>query len=206
MPKPMIQLVKLLAVLLVVYLVFVLFIQDDRVVLPPGVQAAEEPVQEAMEPIVVYEDDDYSVTAFATFRLEAKVLARERYRNDREADLSPIDLALGWRRMSDQKVVDEIKISQRGRWYEWRTKGALPIPQRDIEQCSANMHLLPKNDRVRKAMLAVRTGEIISLDGYLVNVSAPDGWSWQSSATRSDTGSGACEVIWVESFEVIRSE
>ena len=205
MPRAAGRIIPIAVVLAVCGLFYYFVIYEDRVVLPPGVQASDEPLQDAMDPIVVYEDDDYSVTALASFSMEAKVLARERYRNDREADLSPIDLALGWKRMSDQSVVDEINISQRGRWYQWRTKGALPIPQGDIESCSANMHMLPKNDRVRKALLAVRTGEIISLQGYLVNVTSPDGWRWNSSMTRSDTGAGACEVIWVESFEVIRS-
>jgi hypothetical protein len=35
-----------------------------------------------------------------------------------------------------------------------------------------------------------------------VDVSAPDGWQWRSSRTRTDSGAGACEVIWVEDVEL----
>ena len=205
MPKGSAALIKLVVFTLVVGAVYVLFIHEDRVVLPPGVKAPDAPVQFNIEPVVVYEDDGHRVTAVAEFSLQAKVLGRERYRNDAEAALSPIDLALGWRRMSDQKVVDQIDISQYGRWYRWETDH-LPIPQRDIERCSANMHMIPKNDQVRSALLAVRTGEIVSIQGYLVDVSASNNWSWSTSRTRDDTGDGACEIVWVEAFEVVQSD
>jgi hypothetical protein len=205
MPKLAVGLIKLALFALIVGGAYVLFIHEDRVVLPPGVLAPDEPVQVNIDPLVVHEDDDHQVTAVAEFSLRAKVLGRERYRNDTEAALSPIDLALGWQRMSDQRVVDEIDISQYGRWYRWETSH-MPIPARDIERCSANMHMIPKDDRVRDALLDVRTGEIVFIDGYLVNVSASNNWTWNTSKTRDDTGSGACEILWVEAFEVVQTD
>lgn len=205
MPRGLAGFIKLGVFLLIVGSAYVLFIHEDRVVLSPGVKAPDEPTQFNIDPLVVYEDDDHQITAVAEFRLQAKVLGRERYRNDTEAALSPIDLALGWQRMSDQSVVDEIEFSQRGRWYTWRTNN-LPIPLRDIERCSANMHMIPKDDTVRDALLAVRTGEIIAMEGYLVNVSASNGWTWNTSRTRDDTGNGACEIVWVHTFEVVETD
>ena len=205
MSKGLAGLIKLGVFLLIVGSAYVLFIHEDRVVLSPGVKAPDEPTQFNIDPLVVYEDDDHQITAVAAFRLQAKVLGRERYRNDTEAALSPIDLALGWQRMSDQSVVDEIDISQRGRWYTWRTNN-LPIPLRDIERCSANMHMIPKDDTVRDKLLDVRTGEIIAMEGYLVDVSASNGWTWNTSRTRDDTGNGACEIVWVQTFEVVETD
>jgi hypothetical protein len=51
-----------------------------------------------------------TLTSLASFDIRARVLARERYRFDRAADLSPIDLALGWGRMSESAVLDQLKI------------------------------------------------------------------------------------------------
>lgn len=205
MPKAAAGLIKIVVVLLVLGGLYLLLFHEDRVVLSPGVKAPNEPVQFNIEPLVVYEDDDHQVTAVAEFSLQAKVLGREGYRSDVEASLSPIDLVLGWQRMSDQTVVDEIDISQHGRWYRWEAS-SLPIPQRDIERCSANMHMIPKNDTLGGKLLAVRTGEIVFIEGYLVNVWASDNWGWNTSTTRDDTGGGACEIIWVESFEVVETE
>lgn len=48
-----------------------------------------------------------------------------------------------------------------------------------------------------------KQGQIVELSGYLIRADADDGWYWQSSLTRNNTGAHACEVIYVESFQVI---
>jgi len=48
----------------------------------------------------------------------------------------------------------------------------------------------------------VRVGQVVALRGYLVRVQSPDGWRWNSSMTRSDSGNGACEVVWVRHIAV----
>ena len=104
--------------------------------------------------------------------------------------------------MSDTTVLQRISISQRGRFYYWSTAD-FPIPRREIETSSANMHMIPADDRVEAALKSVRPGQIVTVRGYLVEARAPDGWRWRSSMTREDTGAGACELIWVESVSMI---
>ena len=169
---------------------------------PPGILVHEAPVQQALNttpPLLV--KPGYRITPLESFSLEARVLGRERYRFDRAAHLSPIDLALGWGPMSDQAVLEHIDISQSGRFYFWHVE-RFPIPQRDIETHSANMHMIPATREVEHQLLNIRAGQLMTLHGYLVEVHAADGWQWRSSLTREDTGSGACELVWVESLEV----
>ena len=49
--------------------------------------------------------------------------------------------------------------------------------------------------------LPVRRGEFVAMRGYLVTVGGPDGFYWNTSLRRDDTGNGACEVFYVESVE-----
>ena len=164
----------------------------------PGVTAAGAPLQTALDGTApAFTKAGYQVQALARFELEARVLGVERYRFDRGADLSPVDLALGWGRMSDSAVLDRITISQGGRAYFWRTP-QYPIPRQEIETSSANMHLVPANDEVARQLSAVRRGHTVRLAGYLIEARGADGWRWRSSLTRNDTGNGACELIWVE--------
>ncbi|MEE9100700.1 MULTISPECIES: hypothetical protein [Pseudomonas] len=142
----------------------------------------------------------YSIYPLQDFNLEAVVLGREDYRLGREAELSPTDLALGWGPMADPNVLAGIRITQGNRWYHWHAD-TMPIPRRDIETHSANMHMIPANDSVARALAQVDKGERIRLSGKLVRVEGDDGWRWVSSLTREDTGAGACELIWVESLE-----
>ena len=91
--------------------------------------------------------DGHTITPLQPFRLEARVLGREDYRFDRGARISPTDLALGWGPMADPQVLARIDISQGNRWYHWRTDD-FPIPRREIETHSANMHLIPADATV----------------------------------------------------------
>ncbi|MFW6303506.1 MAG: hypothetical protein ACOC2L_02700 [Candidatus Sumerlaeota bacterium] len=162
----------------------------------PGVTAPVEPVQVNLETPDSFEHGDYTITRLAKFQINAKVLSRKKYRWDRGASVSPIDLALGWGPMSDEKVLEAIDISQSGRWYHWRTD-AFPIPRRQIETNSANMHMIPANDQIRKRLGKVRKGQLVSIEGYLVQLKGNDGLRWKSSLTRQDTGDASCELVYV---------
>ncbi|MBC7781458.1 MAG: hypothetical protein H7125_15285 [Proteobacteria bacterium] len=166
---------------------------------PPGVLASDLPVQSSPGQARRFQRNGYELTALATFEISARVLGAEHYRTDREAQLAPVDLALGWGRMSDSEVLKHISISQSGRFYFWRTDN-FPIPRQEIETFSANMHMIPADERIEAALKAVRPGQLITVRGYLVEAGAVDGWKWRSSLTRTDTGAGACELIWVESL------
>jgi len=48
----------------------------------------------------------------------------------------------------------------------------------------------------------VRAGDLVHIRGYLVNAHMPDGGEWRTSTTRSDSGAGACELVWVEDLEI----
>lgn len=79
----------------------------------------------------------------------------------------------------------------------------MPIPTNEVIVSSANMHMVPADDFVRRQIKKARPGSIIKLKGYLVSIVADDGWNWSSSLTRNDTGDGACELIFVQDFEVL---
>jgi hypothetical protein len=149
-----------------------------------------------------FQFDAYQITPMAEFQLKAKVLAAKHYSHDREAELAPVDLALGWGPMSKQKNLDELTISQSGRWYRWRTDD-FPIPRKDIETNSANMHFIPGNDTIKKKLKSIKEGDTVKLMGYLVHINGNDGWRWTSSMTRNDTGDHSCEVILLEDITTI---
>jgi len=167
-----------------------------------GVLVQRDPVQNILDRGEVWQKDNYTIKALADFDIEARVLSKELYSSGREADLSPVDLALGWGSMSDSEVLSSLSISQRNRFYFYRWENQPPRPPAEIASHSANMHMIPANAQIEKTLKEVRAGQVVRLRGKLVAVSAPDGWRWQSSLTREDTGAGACELFRVESVEV----
>jgi hypothetical protein len=165
-----------------------------------GELAPAEPVQGGVAGNPNLQRPGYHLTPLASYDVTARVLSVEPYYFDRQADLSPVDFALGWGPMSDDEVLESIAISQRGRFYYWNVQ-QFPIPRGQIEPHSANTHLIPANAAVKDRIESIRPGQVVHLRGYLVEVKADDGWRWKSSLTRSDTGGGACELMWVEQAE-----
>jgi len=71
----------------------------------------------------------------------------------------------------------------------------------------SNTHLLANSDGVRKAIGKINIGDQVLLRGKLINY-APACCSEQlriSSLIRTDTGNGACEVMMVESAEILKA-
>lgn len=169
---------------------------------PPGELAPNDPKQGAIDRPYEFDAQGFGLTARARFSLTARVLARERYRLDPMAELVPYDVALGWGLMSDTSVLDRIDVSQGNRFYYWHTADD-SLPLAELARHSANMHLIAANSDVADAIAGARVGQIVSLEGVLVDISRPDGGGMRTSLTRDDTGAGACEIVWVERIEAL---
>lgn len=164
----------------------------------PGMIAPNSPRQMNLTEKLPFRHQDYVITPLAMFELEARVLGIQQYRFDREADLAPYDLVLGWGLMSDERVLNALTIAQSHRFYAWWSEH-LPLPGAAIALNSANMHIIPANRDIAKQLRLVRRGHVVSIKGFLVRADASN-WHWISSLTRQDTGAGACELIWVQDF------
>lgn len=172
---------------------------------PKAVQAPVAQQIHAQTPVQTPTDkapfafEGYQIRPLAQFSVRARVLGREDYRMDKDAELSPIDLALGWKQMADPAVYGPLNITQGGRWYRYSWKDQPPIALQEIIESSANMHMIPANAAVLQALKKAREGRFIQISGYLVEATNTQGWRWTSSLTRSDSGGGSCELVFVES-------
>lgn len=171
----------------------------------PGVLVAELPVQQAVpsdSPPIRH--GNYTLYPQARFEITARLLSSERYRHDGGASLSPIDWALGWGRMSDGAVLEQLGIRQGARFFTYRWQGAPPIPADEIIRSATNAHLIPADESIWKQLKRTAPGRVVRIEGLLVNAVGDDGFRWNSSLTREDTGAGACELIYVRSVSVLR--
>jgi hypothetical protein len=73
----------------------------------------------------------------------------------------------------------------------------------------SNNHLVTDDPRVARELRKVRIGDQVHFRGYLVDYSVvrngAAGTPRVSSTVRTDAGNGACEVVYVEDFEVLAS-
>ncbi len=184
---------------LAVFTIIGLTLFSGRVEYPPGTAVSTTPLQHSYRlPAASRQLDEYTIYPVAEFRIKALVLSTKQYFWRSDSKLSEIDLALGWGPMSNDAVLSELQIRQSGRWYYYRWQGRPPIPPDDIRSHSTNLHTVPANEEVRRQLREIRAGQVVYLEGELINISRADGWHWKSSTSRTDTGNGACELMWVE--------
>lgn len=164
----------------------------------PGEVAPAEPMQIETDDARAFAYKRFRITPLADFRLEARVLGTERYSLGPESELAPIDVAFGWGPMSDNTVIDKLRISQGNRFYMYFWEGEPPIPLNQIVSHSANMHMIPSSPEIEQRLERLRKGSVVALKGKLVQVDSDDNWHWRSSLSRTDSGAGACELVWVE--------
>ena len=151
---------------------------------------------------MMFMHETYLIQPLAKFEVHARVLSRERYFLGRESDLAPFDLALGWGQMSDETILSHFSFSQSSRWYWW-SADPLPIAKQEVIRSSANMHMVPADKQIARQIKRVRTGSLVKFKGYLIEAKGDDGWRWRSSLSREDSGNKACEIVYVQEFEVL---
>ncbi|MEO7650594.1 MAG: hypothetical protein ABIZ80_08995 [Bryobacteraceae bacterium] len=187
---------KIALVLLGILLVCGTFRSSNRPNLPPGTLAADEPSQ-SITPGRSWEHAGHQITALARFRVRALVLSTERYWTDPASSLSPVDLVLGWGPMSDPATVRQFRFSQGARWFHMRPIDRLQLPIAYLQNHCSNMHMIPADGRISSQLKSISSWDVVDISGYLVEASR-ERFRIRSSLSRTDTGGGACEVVWVE--------
>ncbi len=182
-----------------------LFMPRRPITHPAGVLVPEPPAQTDIPWKSLGTVAGWNLTAVAEYHVRGRVLGTKRYYGDPNSDLVPIDVAIGWKRMTDQAVLDQFEISMGNRFffYEWADQPA--IPPEEIKVSAANNHLISANAEVKGVIRGLRVGQILKMDGFLVNAAGPEGRTWNSSTTREDSGNGACELFYVVSAKAVNS-
>lgn len=196
---------KFLSALLAIILAWLVYAYLHRpIIYPPGILIAAEPEQTALpDSAAPIRHGPFQLKPLARFALDARLLHRKIYRYDRESALAPVDLAVGWGPMSNQSVLDRLKITQSMRffWYEYQLPP--PIPPEQIVSHGTNLHIIPSTSELESRCKSLRSGTLIHLSGKLVEATGPEIGGWRSSLSRTDTGKGACELIWLEELRLI---
>lgn len=169
-----------------------------------GAIAPNEPLQTDADGAPVIVLGRWSLTPRASYDITARILSREDYRFDPISDLAPLDLALGWGPLSDNRVLKAFKVSQGARFYSWRpVTESLPIELGEVTRSSANTHVIPANATVASKLDRLRLGgQVVHLTGLLVDGTRDDGMTIRTSLTRTDSGAGACEFMLVQHVEI----
>jgi hypothetical protein len=193
-----------LGIVLIIGLIFLFLYPSSSEAYYGGYDASNVPIQEAL-----VDSDNITIsirkgtillTPLASYEITAKVQSKHIYKGDWSAKISPYDFALAWGSLVDKKLDKFIRYSQTSRFYMYRYKAGTPLAQEYISQHSANTHIIPASKNIRKALFWIRKKSMVKMEGYLVNVSGTYRnypVHWNTSLVRTDTGNGACEIMYV---------
>ena len=119
-----------------------------------------------------------------------------------------VDLCVVWGRSAQNGAYRGIRFSNNQWECHWSTSSREAWDAFNQAEV-ANNHMVTDDPAVAKALRSVRIGDQIRVRGYLVDYTTyKDGrpvGTRVSSETRTDTGNGACEVLYVESLELLAS-
>ena len=168
---------------------------------PPGVLAPDAP---RIEPVAgkpqIFERNGHVLTALARFDTHARVLSLDRYAGDRAAKVAPLDIALGWGPLSDSVTLKVVDVAQTKRGVLFKSYD----PKLPDEQAAAfllNLHVIAADDGLAKKLEDVRTGNIVRMQGWLVEAVAGDGWRWRGEERRESPAMPGT-LLWLTQLDV----
>ncbi|SMQ73648.1 hypothetical protein SAMN06297468_2267 [Altererythrobacter xiamenensis] len=146
----------------------------------------------------------------ARFDATVLVLSRKSYTGifgDEMAEYSPFDLAVAWGEGALADVYGALSISQSNRFFYWKASNeAWQDPRvRRFGRNAGNWHIVPETDAVMDDFFEVMEGDVVQMEGFLVDIQGPRNFVWKTSRKRSDSGPGACEIFLVTKVSVVES-
>ena len=182
-------------------------------------QLLQEPQQVKINeaPVISFEKDGYryNLTPLFEYRISSLLVSKINYKMFsiyKYESIFPVDLCLIWgsnlSRGLHQDSALSFKQDCRWCWVNWRRNIGFNMNE------FSNNHLLINDARIERIVHSLLPSDQITIRGKLVNVNAqligkgddysPAQLKWNTSVRRTDTGAGACEVIYVEDVEIIR--
>jgi len=150
-------------------------------------------------------DGLFTMTPLAEYKLSGVVVSKKSYSDDWNSKISPTDLAIVWGKLAEPEHSRYIAYRQRNRWYFYEYKAGSPFDASYVITHSANNHVIPANENVRRAIKTIKKKDRVVLKGFLVNINGTyKGRTviWNTSLSRTDTGNGSCELFYVSKVRI----
>ena len=117
--------------------------------------------------------------------------------------LNMLDVCVVWGNNTNGAQLDKLDF--------WNGTFTCNVKTRDQEAWDSfnmnqlsNNHLISNDEDIRDQVRRIKVGDQIRVQGVLASYESPGGVRG-TSTTRTDTGDGACETIYVDRFEIVKS-
>lgn len=166
-----------------------------------GVVAPDEPVLIKVARSQDFEIDHYKLDSFWKVETTARVLSHKRYWLDEKTHLAPLDIVLGWGSMSDERVLSQVQAPIKNREFSLDVIRP-PLTLNEIRKQIMFMHAVPGNETVKALLNSIRTGNIVTIEGYIVNIRDRSNVIWTSSLTANKPRLDNSQIVLIERIEI----
>lgn len=173
-----------------------------------AINTAVEPYQSAVVDTIIpkleHGKSVYFIYPKARYRINGVLVSKKRYVKGFMSWLSPWDYAIIWG--DAPNYLPYLEFEQMVRYCMFRLKSSSGVDVNKISLQMGNNHLIPATKNIRKALGKAKVHDLVSLEGFLVNVQGKNRKnqlsSWNTSLVRTDNGGGACEIIYVTKLRI----
>ena len=185
------------------------FAASDTVV-SYGIDAGRDPVQRDALPFQTSIDvngANATFTSDTSYSISARVQSVKGY-HDTISPAVPYDLFLAWGQLAEPDIDSKLTWEQadrRGQVSGALGPGGVDLTSSYVASHVSNNHVIPANSRIRQGLATIKAGDLVRIDGRLVDIRMVVGdriLSVHTSKSRTDEGDGACEIIFVEHLRV----
>lgn len=172
-----------------------------------GINAGADPLQRSasfFSTTINFDGATASLTSDTSYSISARVDSIQAY-DDAISPAIPYDLLMSWGKLADPGTAASYSWKQASR--EGKVSGPLDgdLTSSYVISHVSNNHIIPANASIRRGLDLIKPGDLVRIDGRLVNVRMDMGnteLSAHTSKSRTDTGDGACEIIYAEQLRV----
>ncbi|MFC3194738.1 hypothetical protein ACFODZ_10860 [Marinicella sediminis] len=173
-----------------------------------------DPVQRAVNQapfMTTYNDEQFLVKPRFDYRLNGLVVSYRLHDSENgmmlhalsKDHLNVADFCVVWGDSANPELLQDFDFSNGQFTCNYGSQSRQAWDAFNHHQLSNN-HLLAADEFVRDTIKDIQIGDQITLSGWLANYQNPTGYERATSTTRTDTGNGACETIFVNDISIVR--
>jgi hypothetical protein len=146
---------------------------------------------------------DYRLNGVVVSLHDSDALGDVYHRKDWKDFINIRDLCVVWGENAASGVMREIDVHNTT-WTCWVAWRDAEIGSRFAMNALSNNHVLSDRPEIQEAIRSAEVGDQIVFEGMLAHYSHAGGFERGTSTTRTDTGNGACETVYVTDFQILR--
>jgi hypothetical protein len=142
---------------------------------------------------IAYEGNE--VQPLSSADLMGRVLAITQYPRSGFGQVSHTDLVLGWGPMSDNRVLDHLKITQADRGMDIVPDSAAPITLAAADDASISLAVYSDDFANSAALDAIRVGDVVRIVGWRMRARNASGATWEGGSGHERKGQSSALIL-----------